>query len=149
VTRKNRKIIIIVISCCVLIVCGMIAGLLLFADYFVYSNDRDNRDPNAQEEMLQCTLEWGRFAPIPDSKTQFQIRTEGSAFTRSFWSSFYLPEEDLEKWMKDCPGFLGAETEEVDNTTTKYVIRPGGGAMYAEAVIDYTKCYVEIYVYWS
>ncbi|MEL7570473.1 MAG: hypothetical protein AAGU14_07925 [Eubacteriaceae bacterium] len=136
---KSRKPIIIVV---------LIILLCLSASCMASSNARDNYNPTAKEQMTEITSEWARLAPIPDSKTEYNIYTEGNSFTRSFKSSFYLPKADLEKWIKQSPGLCDAEIETIDNTK-KYTIKPGGGAQYAEVVIDFKKCYVEIYVCWS
>ena len=117
--------------------------------YVPNSNSVDNINPIAKISMLKITLEWGRLAPIPKSKTKFDIHTEGGSFTRSFRSSFYLNKADLEKWIKASPGLLDAEIQDINDSERKYVIKPGGGANYAEAVIDSQKCFVEIYVSWS
>jgi hypothetical protein len=149
---KTGRIILISICGSLLLVCGLLIGFKVFINDFVfgsYSNDRDNQNPQKQEEMLSITLEWGRLAPLPDSKNQFHIQTEGGAFTRSFRSSFYLSKEDLDGWVQASPGLQDAEIETVNNSTKKYIIKTAGGASYGEAVIDFDKCYVEIYVYWS
>lgn len=126
----------------------LIMLLCLSASCMASSNTRDNKNLIAKEQMAEITSEWARIAPIPDSKTKYNIYTEGNSFTRSFKSSFYLPKADLEQWIKQSPGLCDAEIETMENTK-KYTIKPGGGAQYAEVVIDFKKCYVEIYVYWS
>ncbi len=136
---KLKKPIIIVI---------LIMLLCVSASCIASSNTRDNNNPIAKEQMTEITSEWARLAQIPDSKTEYNIYTEGNSFTRSFKSSFYLPKADLEKWIKQSPGLCDAEIETTANTK-KYKIKPGGGAQYAEVVIDFKKCYVEIYVCWS
>lgn len=137
---KSRKPIIITII--------LITLLCMSASCMASSNTRDNISPIAKEQMTEITSEWARIAPIPDSKTEYNIYTEGSSFTRSFKSNFYLPKADLEKWIKQSTGLCDAEIETMENTK-KYTIKPGGGAQYAEVVIDFKKCYVEIYVYWG
>lgn len=101
------------------------------------------------ESMIKTTLEWGRLAPIPGSKSDFRISTEGGPFTRAFRSSFRLPKADLDKWIQASPGFSDAEKVEGNGSGDKYVIKPGGGAQYAEVTIDRGNGFVEIYVYWS
>lgn len=99
--------------------------------------------------MLKNTLEWGRVAHIPGSKTKFDIYTEGNSFTRGFHCSFYLPKNDLKEWIKVSPGLRDATIQKVNDSILQYEIKPGCGAQYAEATIDTKKCFVEIYVYWS
>jgi hypothetical protein len=146
----KRRFFIIIVSVSVCILCGLVVGMaLFFVNAFSNTNDRDNDNPEKQEEMLMITLEWGRLAPIPDSKSEYQIRTEGSAFTRSFRSSFYLPEEDLYTWINDSPGIQDAEIEVINGNKNKYVIHAGGGASYGEVIIDFDRGFVETYVCWS
>lgn len=147
--NKTGKIILIAVSGSVLLACGLYFGSMLFLHNLFYTNDLDNQNPQKQDEMLSITMEWARLAPLPDSKSQFIIQKEGSAFTRSFRASFYLSKADLDAWVRASPGLQDAEVETISSSTSKYVIQPGGGAMYAEAVIDFGKCYVETYVYWS
>lgn len=140
---KHKYIIIIICSV------SAIIALLIAGIFFFHANSLDNNSHSSKEEMLKATLEWGRLAPLPDSKGDFIIQTEGSSFSRSFRSSFYLAKEDLDSWIKKSPGLQDAQIETVNTTTKKYVINPGGGAEYAEAVIDFDKFYVQIYTYWS
>ena len=139
-----------------IIAASVIGGLAVcFAAYtalstilhLVPSNERANQDPAAQANMLECTLEWARLAPIPDSKKQFIITTEGGPATRAYRASFTLPAADLKGWVAASPGLqdTGLEMEGVQ----QYTIEPGGGAMYAEAVIDYSAGSVKVYTYWS
>jgi hypothetical protein len=140
---KHKYIIIIICSA------STIIALLIAGIFFFHTNSLDNNNSSNKEEMLKTTLEWGRLAPLPDSRSDFNIQTEGNAFTRSFRSSFYLSKEDLDSWIKKSPGLQDAQIEIVNTTTKKYIINPGGGAEYAEAVIDFDKCNVQIYTYWS
>ena len=142
---KVKKILISV----TILVSIVLTLLMLFTIYMLNSNAIDNINPIAKNSMLKTTLVWGRLAPIPMSRTDFNIRTEGSPFTRSFRSSFYLPKADLEKWIIASPGLVDSSNEVINNSTQKYIIKPGGGAQYAEVVIDSEKCFVEIYVCWS
>ena len=144
------KRIIIIAVCVLIILLGILFGILFFLNQFgLKSNAIDNQNPQKQEEMLNTTLEWGRLAPLPNSKSQLKISTDGVSFTRSFRSSFYIAKADLDSWFKASPGLQDADIETINESTKKFVIKPGGGAGYAEAVIDFDKCLVEIYVYWS
>lgn len=113
------------------------------------SNGSDNRNPIKQEDMIKCLLDWGRLADLPDSKTSFVIKTEGNSFTRAFRSSFYLPKEALSRWVGASPGLQDADINSIGNKKKHYNIKPGENAAFAEAIIDYSTNYVEIYVYWS
>lgn len=136
------------------VICGSLLALSVAFLFFILpflsgSNAIDNINPIAKSDMLETTLVWGRLASLPDSKSDFDIQTEGSAFTRSFRSHFYLPKEDLEEWIAASPGLSDAEIETVDGHKKIYSIEPGGGAVAAEAVIDFDSLYVELYVSWS
>ena len=144
---KTKKSVIAVIF--FLIVLFLYALYVILPKLIISPNEADNANSLVKNEMVETTLEWGRLTAIPDSKTNFDIITEGGFFTRAFRSSFNLPKNDLEKWIKSSPGLSDAEIEIISNTKTKYIIEPGGGAQYAEAIIDTEKCFVEIYVYWS
>lgn len=146
---KGRKIIIIISVCVFVLLVGIALGGYFLLTHLEVLNTRDNSNPQKQEEMLSTTLEWGRLAPLPDSNSQFQISTDGSPFTRSFRSSFYVAKADLDNWVSASPGLQDAVIQTVNDTTKKYTIKPGGGAMYAEAIIDFDRCFVETYVYWS
>ena len=99
--------------------------------------------------MVKCTLEWGRLSEFPASKTNFIIKTEGSPFTRTFRSSFYLEKGDLDKWIMESPGLQDAEIILLGEDKKRYIIKPGGNAGFAEVTIDFRTNYVETYVYWS
>lgn len=133
----------LVVLLCVIVV------ILAAAMYLINSNGIDDRNPIEKKSMVECTIEWGRLADFPDSKSDFIINTEGSSFTRSFRCSFYIPKNDLDEWIRKSPGLKDAEIQTLEPTKQKYIIRPGGGAGYAEAIIDSEKCFVQIYVSWS
>jgi|GEM_PF-1180784 len=149
--NKSKQILIKIIS---------ISALLIFLAFIIYvmfiltifsapSNEKDNNDTAKKISMIKCTEEWGRLAELPDSKTEFNIYTEGNSFTRSFRCSFYLPKSDLDKWIKESSGLQDAEIKTIDSSKKRYIIKPGKGANHAESTIDFQKCYVEIYVSWS
>lgn len=142
--NKKRNIAIVVISIIVVI----LLVILFFNGLIFGSNAVDNQNNLKKLEMLALTLEWGRLAPLPDSIKQFEISTAGNSFTRSFSSSFYVDKADLDGWIKASPGLQDAQIE-TTGSTKKYIINPGGGANYAEAVIDFDKCFVEVYTAWS
>lgn len=147
---KSRSRRILIIAACV--IGGLAISVAAYAafntiQFLAPSSDRDNQDPSAKASMLECTLEWARLAPIPESKEQFEITMEGGPATRAFRASFILPEAELKDWIEASPGLwdAGLETEGVQ----QYAIEPGGGAMYAEAVIDFESGLVKVYTYWS
>lgn len=144
---RNKRVVILAAIVGGLAICFSAYAAFSTILHLVPSNGRANQDPAAQASMLECTLEWARLAPIPDSKKQFIIMTEGGPATRAFRTSFTLPAADLKDWVEASPGLkdTGVEMKGVKN----YEIEPGGGAMFAEAVIDFDSGLVKVYTYWS
>jgi hypothetical protein len=120
-----------------------IAGLICFVGLFLVYGSWDRR------EMLRVTLLWGRLAPIPASARHLTITKEGSMFTRAFRASFSAPVSDIEQWLGESPGTREAAPERHSPTTRRFLIKPGGGAQWAEVTVDDTLGEVRIYVYWS
>ena len=146
--NTKKRILIIIVGSIFIVSIGVLSfGFLVFR--FFTSNYYENTSPEKKAEMLEITLEWGRLAPIPDCKSEFDINTEGGSFSRSFRTSFILPQEDLEKWIHNSSGLLDAEIKDISTSTKRYIIKPGGGAGYAEAVIDFMNNSVKLYVSWS
>ncbi|MBI5725008.1 MAG: hypothetical protein HZA50_13690 [Planctomycetes bacterium] len=132
---------------------GTIGVAVILIGIFLYllltQNDRMNRDPAAKTEMIETTLEWARLAPFPQKAANFNIYTEGSAFTRTFKGSFTATEEIIKTWVEQSPGLQDAKIESISVKKKKYIISPGGGANYAEVIIDYETGKVEFKAYWS
>jgi hypothetical protein len=112
-------------------------------------NSRDNRNSPKKAEMKKLTLEWGRFAPFPPSAKNFQIRTEGSSFTRTFIAQFHADSSAIENWIQDSPGLREATTEKINDGKYNYTISPGEGACCAKAIIDFKNGSVVVEVSWS
>jgi hypothetical protein len=70
-------------------------------------------------------------------------------FTRAFRVTFTASQEEIARWVASSPGMRELAPEEIEPNKRKYVIEPGGGAAYAEAVIDDETNSVMVYVYWS
>ncbi|MEM7348198.1 MAG: hypothetical protein AAF485_28545 [Chloroflexota bacterium] len=140
----------------VLLFCGI--GIALFSLFsllclfFVFpSNSHDNQNPVKRTEMMVLTREWGRLAPFPVGEEAVSIQTEGTLFTRSFRATFNASDEAINRWIEESPGLKSAEIEEIEGKKT-YFISPGGGANYAEVVIESNPndiSQVDIYVSWS
>ncbi|MFW6022413.1 MAG: hypothetical protein ACOCQW_02715 [Halanaerobiaceae bacterium] len=132
----------------ILFVGSLVLFFLLFISIF-FGNEIDNINPFMKSSMINTTLEWGRFAEFPESKYDFDIYTTGTMFTRGYRCSFYLPEKDLYKWIKESPGLQEASIHIINESKKRYNIEPGGGALHAEAIIDFNEYFIEIYTYWS
>ncbi len=103
----------------------------------------------AGPDGIAVICEWARLASLPDTAADIQTKTEGNSFTRAFRVTFSLPEDDLEAWLQKSPGIQDAAITQLDEATFRYVIEPGGGATYAEVVLDRRANSVTIYAYWS
>lgn len=101
-----------------------------------------------RQSALDCIQAWGRLAPFPQGARDIEIETTGSAFTRGFRASFHATPDAIERWLSESPGIRDATTEQQAALTT-YHIRAGGGATFAEAVVDREHGRVRIRVYWS
>ena len=100
-------------------------------------------------QMWSVTHEWTRTAPVPSDAWDIRIASKGSIFTRQFNAHFRASPASIKKWIADSTGFRDAQvTDEPDGVKT-YVIRPGGGAMFAEISIHYSTGTVDIETYWS
>lgn len=148
-SKAARRLLMIVIAADVLILVAMLGTLLFFGGLYAFTlaNAIDSHNPQTQEDMLQTTLEWGRLAPLPDNSSDFDIQAEGSPFTREFNCSFVTDRESLDAWIQVCPGLQDADI--TGGQTKTYDITPGGGAQFAQVVIDFDACTVRIHVYWS
>ncbi len=103
---------------------------------------------NNRESAIHAISEWARLSSFPNEVKELKISTEGSAFTRAFRVSFNAEKTIIEKWLAKCPGIKDAKIDSEENVT-KYIIKPGGGAQYAEVKIYWKNNIVEIYTFWS
>jgi len=122
--------------------------LLLCFSSCSYSDKREGLNETDKRSAIKATLEWGRLAPFPKSARDLVITTEGNMFTRSFRVSFSAPKEDIVRWADESPG-LRETPPKKEGSQRKYLIKPSGGAAYAEVVIDDATDQVRTYVAWS
>jgi hypothetical protein len=99
-------------------------------------------------QMIRIRCEWARLDPFPASAQQFSITTEGGMFTRGIRARFATPQRDIDRWLASSPGPRSAAVES-HACKRKYIIEPGGGADYAEVIVDECLHVVNIYAYWS
>ena len=99
--------------------------------------------------MIDTSLTWGRLAEFPTSKKDFIIQTEGSMFTRSFRGSFTDTKDRVAQWLKDSPGVTEGRVESLEDGSTKYHLKMGGGAMAGEVIVSKDGENVNFYVCWS
>jgi hypothetical protein len=139
----SRKSLVLLIATALAVV-FLLAGRLLFIESgFDWVKERDT------ESAIDCVLEWGRLAPFPESAEHLTVTTEGGMFTRAFRVTFVASQEEIARWLTSSPGTRELTPERVEPSTRKYLIEPGGGAVYAEVVIDDETNWVSIYVCWS
>lgn len=88
---KKRNIIVIVVS----------LAVLLSAVIAYRHLDRKSK--------IDCVLTWGCLAEFPADLEDFEIKTEGSMFTRAFRTSFRATPDVTTDWLSQCPGIADAE----------------------------------------
>ena len=123
----------------------IVLGLIVVLGVAAYGGYQHMR----YRSMINCTLEWARLAPFPESAADFTINTEGSMFTRAFLAQFRASPEAIQQWVADSPGMQGVEPRVPRPNVRQFNIQPGGGAQHAEVEIDDAIDVVRIYVYWS
>jgi hypothetical protein len=139
-TTRTKRVLLAVGS--VLVFGG--AGLMWLAYSFLSPDSSRNR-----ASAIDCTLEWGRLAPLPPSAQQLTVTTHGSMFSREFRTNFVAPPEDIEEWVQCSPGTREAVVTTPSPGVRHFQIKPGGGAEFAEVTVDDTQHSVSIRVYWS
>ncbi len=127
----------------VLIVVGAVVLLAVTGMFFSRGGRVDERS------ALDTTREWARLAPYPASAKFDDIETEGSAFTREFRIRFTAPIVEVRRWLAASPGTSSVVPEVLGGGRERYDITPGGGAQFAEVIVDPSTCKVEIHTYWS
>ncbi|MBL9094842.1 MAG: hypothetical protein JNL96_26720 [Planctomycetaceae bacterium] len=103
----------------------------------------------SNEAAIETTLKWARLEPFPESATDRSIEITGSPFTRGFRIRFVAPAEDIEGWLQRSAGPREAGIPPLGTGTRKIIIKPGGGAQWAEITIDDVDHSVTISTYWS
>lgn len=99
--------------------------------------------------MIATTLEWGQLAPFPESARNFEIRTEGSMFTRTFIGSFEDDPETISNWLNDSPGAQQGTSEVLPDGSTKYDLKTGGGALWVRVFVTRDGGRVDFRAVWS
>lgn len=102
-----------------------------------------------RNSMIECTLKWGRLAPFPKTAKNFNITTEGSAFTRTFIGSFSDTPETIQKWLKDSSGVQEGVQELRLGRVYRYTLKTGEGESYGEVRVSADGTAVEFKISWS
>jgi hypothetical protein len=101
-----------------------------------------------KQSAIDTSIEWARLAPLPVPSHEVAIETAGSPFTREFWLSCHLSKHQLEQWLSECEGISDAAVFQ-KGKTTRYTIRAGGGAQFAEVRVNRSTGEVVVHTYWS
>jgi hypothetical protein len=112
------------------------------------TNKKTALDENDKRTAINRTMEWGRLAAFPENAKELVVTTEGNMFTRSFRVSFSASQEEIARWITESPGLRETQPK-LEGSLRKYDIKPGGGAVHAEVVIDDSNNQVRVYVAWS
>ena len=131
-TRKLVRIIVLTAAVC---------GVLLISGY-VYLRNANYRS------ALKATKEWARLVDFPKSAENIDIETSGTMFTRAFTVTFTAPLNDINEWLRECPGTAEASPI-VSGSIRRFEIEPGSGAQGAELEVEDESGTVRICVYWS
>ena len=125
--------------------------MFLIAVFYLFgpTNEIDNALGLHRQNMIECTLKWGRLAPFPELANDFSIRTEGNAFTRTFRGSFSSSPEVIRRWLEHSPGVQEGQQEKIQSGAVHYILSTGGGAAYGEITIDKDGTHVDFRVSWS
>ena len=78
-----------------------------------------------------------------------ELHTEGSMFTREFYVTFTAPMADINAWIAASPGTRDVTPEPDGYGSMVYKIKPGGGAQFAEVLVDPKMQTVAIHAFWS
>ncbi|CAN5414946.1 hypothetical protein BH09VER1_BH09VER1_55070 [soil metagenome] len=117
---------------------------------FLYpTNAQDNASPETRKEMTSLALEWGQLEPLPQTVRDFDIRTEGNSFTRTFARSFTASPEAVADWLKKSPGVTQGKVETQPDGSTTYVLKMGGGANYGTVTVSPDGKLVSFRTAWS
>ena len=125
----------------------MLRALIIIVSIAIFATTVTGCGPYRQS-AIDTSIEWARLAPLPVPTSEVAVEVAGSPFTREFRLSFHLSEAQLEKWLSDCKGISDAEIFQ-EGKITRYAIRPGGGAQFAEVRVNWPTGEVVVRTYWS
>ena len=98
---------------------------------------------------IEISRDWARLDPLPASASQIDVTVTGGFFTRGFVVTFVAPMKDIDAWLASSPGTAGVAAVQKVNDRHVYPITPGGGAGFAEVVVDVNAQRVWVHTYWS
>lgn len=92
---------------------------------------------------------WSGIKALPTWAVHDDIETQGTMFSRQFVITFEGNTKQIEEWVKIEPALQGLKSEDLGNSTYRYILRPQDGAQWAEVKIDFVNNRVTIRTYWS
>jgi hypothetical protein len=125
----------------------MLRALIIIVSIAIFAATITGCGPHKQS-AIETSIEWARLAPLPVPTREVAVETFGSPFTREFRLSFHLSEAQLEQWLSECEGISDAKIFQ-EGVFTRYAIRPGGGAQFAEVRVNRSTGEVVVRTYWS
>ncbi len=122
----------------------LLLAVLSLAAWFLFADE----SPLNRASSIRTTLEWARLDPFPRSASHFHMQVLGNMFTRGFVADFDAPLPDINVWLTSSPG-TRAVIPVQEGSTRRYAISPGGGALFAEVIVDDATGHVHVRTYWS
>ncbi|MBX2863649.1 MAG: hypothetical protein KTR27_08840 [Leptolyngbyaceae cyanobacterium MAG.088] len=83
------------------------------------------------------------------SNKDFQIKTSGSSFSRTFSGSFSAERSILEKWLQDSPGLNFNQGTRFKSGIIRYTISPSDGAGFGTVDFDPKENMIYFTISWS
>jgi hypothetical protein len=123
--------------------------LMIIAWLLLPSNARDNNNSAKRQEMVQLSYQWGQLATFPSSASNFVIKTEGNAFTRTFIGSFDAASDVVAVWLSRSLGVTEGQQKVNDDGSTTYILKMSEGAAYGEVKVSTDGTHVSFRVSWS
>jgi hypothetical protein len=131
---------------------GLCFGLLLIGVVAMIGGGWLVFSPNSpinQSAAIEATEKWARLAPLPATKTNLDILTRGSAFSRTFEVSFRDKPKNIRSWLSTCPG-PNSVSPTIDSSGWSVYSYPGGdGAVSGEVRVSPAFDKVKIIATWS
>lgn len=127
----KRKLIIFII--CIVVLVGAVA--------FISKEEK--------QDAYNTAFGWSGVKALPAWATDPKIETKGGMFTREFEITFTGTKEQIENWINTEPALKDIQKEDIGNSVYKYILKPQGGAQWAEVKVDSINNIVTIRTYWS
>ncbi len=114
----------------------IVAGVLIFS----YSMNKS---------AWSTALLWSGINSLPTWASDKTIEAKGSMFTREFVITFTGTSAQIEEWTLNESAFRNISKEQIDKSNYRFVLKPQGGAQWAEVNINLIHKKITIRTYWS